>query len=380
MHVERLYWRNATGWSRSSSRCTRADLVLYFGGRKSLSDERHQELAALHPGAHILGCSSSGQIVDGKLNDDGIDAVAMSFDSTRVKLAREIVANPQQSRACGEAIGRALAADDLAGIFVLADGREVGGDDLVDGLADAVGQSVPVIGGMAADGADFAETLVGADTPPRRKTVGAVGFYGDAVSLGHGCAGGWDVFGPLRQVTRAEGNTIFEFDGEPALDLYERYLGEEEARGLPGTGLRFPLRLHDPDRPYSPIIRTVFAVDRKARSLTLGTRVPQGWVSQMMRGSFERLASGAARAARRAAAGTADRDGIAILVSCVGRRLLMGQRVADEVEDADAELGTRMIRLGFYSYGEIAPDDMSGICEMHNQTMVVATLSEDGDR
>jgi hypothetical protein len=380
MHVERLCWRDATGWSRSSSRCARADLVLYFGGRAGLSDERHHELAALYPVARILGCSSAGQIVDGQLHDGGIDAVAVSFDATRVALAAEAVPTPDGSRACGEAIGRALAADDLAGVLVLADGREVDGDDLIEGLAAAVGRSVPLIGGMAADGADFTVTLVGADAPPRRKMVGAVGFYGDAIRIGHGCAGGWDVFGPLRQVTRAEGNTIFEFDGEPALDLYERYLGEEEARGLPGTALRFPLRLHDPDRPYSPIIRTVFAVDRVARSLTLCTRVPEGWVSQMMRGSFERLASGAARAARRAAAGAADRDGLAILVSCVGRRLLMGQRVADELEDADAELGARMARLGFYSYGEIAPDDMSGICEVHNQTMVVATLSEDGGR
>jgi hypothetical protein len=376
MHVEQMYWREAAGWSQPSPRSRPANLVFYFGGRETLCAERHRELAALYPTARILGCSSGGQIVDGELHDDGIAAVAVTFDATRVALASELVSAPEHSRACGEAIGRALAADDLAGIFVLADGREVDGDELVDGLAGAIGRSVPLIGGMAADGADFASTLVAADAPPSRRTVGAVGFYGDAIRVGHGCAGGWDVFGPLREVTRAEGNVIFEFDGEPALDLYERYLGEDEARDLPGAALRFPLRLHDPDRPYSPIIRTVFAVDRTARSLTIGTRVPQGWVSQMMRGSFERLASGAARAARRAATGTTDRDSLAILVSCVGRRLLMGQRVVDEIEEVDAELGAAMTRVGFYSYGEFAPDDMSGLAELHNQTMVVATLSE----
>ena len=63
-------------------------------------------------------------------------------------------------------------------------------------------------------------------------------------------------------------------------------------------------------------------------------------------------------------------------MSCIGRRLLMGQRIIDEVEAAGAELGSKIPRLGFYSYGEISPHGAAGVCQLHNQTMTVTTLAE----
>jgi hypothetical protein len=203
--------------------------------------------------------------------------------------------------------------------------------------------------------------------------VAAVGFYGDAIRIGHGSAGGWDEFGPHRRITRSQGNVLFELDSEPALDLYERYLGED-SKGLPGTALLFPLRIHDPSRPDHDVVRTVLSVDRAARSMTFAGDMPQGWVGQLMRGNFDRLAAGAAKAARQACDG--HNAQIALLVSCIGRRLLMGQHTMDEVEAAGAEIGAEVPRLGFYSYGEISPHSASGVCELHNQTMTVTTISE----
>ena len=177
---------------------------------------------------------------------------------------------------------------------------------------------------------------------------------------------------------RSRGNILFELDGEPALDLYSRYLGEEDVKGLPGTALLFPLRIRNPERPDHDIVRTVLAVDRDARSMTFAGDVPEGWVAQLMRGNFNRLAAGAAKAARQACAslGQGGSASIALLVSCIGRRLLMGQHTMDEVAAAGAEIGTSVPRLGFYSYGEISPHNASGMCELHNQTMTVTTLSE----
>ena len=272
-----------------------------------------------------------------------------------------------------------LAAPDLVGIFVLSDGLNVNGSELVAGITGAVGKQVAVTGGLAGDGADFHETLVGANCVPRKQTVAAVGFYGSAIRIGHGSAGGWDEFGPRRQITRSRGNVLFEFDGQPALDLYELYLGDEEARGLPGSGLLFPLRIFDPERPDHDIVRTILAVDHEARSMTFAGDVPEGWTAQLMRGNFDRLAAGAAMAARQAADGigqTPTGDQLAILVSCIGRRLLMGQHTADELEAASGEFGPHIPQLGFYSYGEISPHRVSGVCELHNQTMTVTTIAE----
>jgi hypothetical protein len=382
MQAHQLSWTENSGWRDGNGGGGSANLVLFFGARQALAcGSRYRDLRGMFPHAHILGCSTGGQIVNDDVTDDEVAVAALQFDATRLRLAREAAPAPDRSRPCGEAIGRALAADDLAGIFVLSDGLNVNGSELVAGMTSAIDARVPVTGGLAGDGANFQETLVGADCEPRKQTVAAVGFYGPSIRIGHGSAGGWDEFGPRRRITRSRGNLLFELDGEPALDLYERYLGEEDVKGLPGTALLFPLRIRNPGRPDHDIVRTILAVDQKARSMTFAGDVPEGWVAQLMRGNFDRLAAGAAKAARQAAAGNVEKrsgDQVAVLVSCIGRRLLMGQHTIDEVEAASAELGADVARLGFYSYGEIAPHGASGMCELHNQTMTVTTISEAG--
>jgi hypothetical protein len=380
MHAHQLSWTETSGWRGGNGDRGNANLVLFFGARQALAcGSRYRELRTMFPCAHILGCSTGGQIVNDDVTDDEIAVAALRFEATRLRLACEAAPAPESSRSCGEAIGRTLAADDLAGIFVLSDGLNVNGSELVAGMTSVVDQKVSVTGGLAGDGAKFEETLVGADCEPRQQTVAAVGFYGPAVRIGHGSAGGWDEFGPRRRITRSRGNVLFELDGEPALNLYERYLGEEDVKGLPGTALLFPLRIRNPGRPDHDIVRTILAVDQKARSMTFAGDVPEGWVAQLMRGNFDRLAAGAAKAARQAAASNPEKrsgDQVAVLVSCIGRRLLMGQHTIDEVEAASSELGADVSRLGFYSYGEISPHSTSGVCELHNQTMTVTTISE----
>jgi hypothetical protein len=379
MRTEQLCWTEASGWQPAATG-NAADLVLFFGTRQALGcGSRYRELREMFPRAHILGCSTGGQIRNDDIVDDEIVAIALRFDATKLRLACELAPALEQSRACGAAIGRTLAADDLAGIFVLSDGLAVNGGELVAGITSVVGSAVPLTGGLAGDGARFQETLVSADCPPGKRVVGAVGFYGPAIRIGHGSAGDWDEFGPRRRITRSQGRTLFELDGQPALNLYERYLGDAEAKGLPGTGLMFPLRIHDPARPDHDIVRTVLAVDREARTMTFAGDMPEGWVAQLMRGNFDHLAAGAAKAARQAAAKMHEGNGsdrLALVVSCVGRRLLMGQHIIDEVEAAGVELGAEVPRLGFYSYGEIAPHSASGRCELHNQTMTITAITE----
>jgi hypothetical protein len=209
--------------------------------------------------------------------------------------------------------------------------------------------------------------------------VAAVGFYGSAIQFGHGSAGGWDVFGPKRRISKSAGNVLLEVDGKPALDLYKLYLGPEETQKLPGSALLFPMRISDPRHPERSVVRTVLAVDGEAGSMTFAGDMPEGWTAQLMRGSFSRLCAGAAQATQHAVGElqpTPDSDTAAILVSCIGRRLLMGQRIDEEIEAATAELPDNCRPIGFYSYGEISPHDGSDHVELHNQTMTVTLMSE----
>jgi hypothetical protein len=382
MHSRQITWNRQAGWTPITAGPENVSLVFYFGTRQMLAcGTRYSELREMFPAAHILGCSTGGQINNSDISDDEIVAAAISFDATRLRLVRQDISDAQQSRKCGETIGRVLSGDDLAGVFVLSDGLNVNGSELVNGLVAAIGPGIPLTGGLAGDGADFSETLVGGDCVPRARMVVAIGFYGSAIRIGHGSAGGWDLFGPRRQVTKSTANVLFELDGQPALDLYERYLGPEDSKGLPGSALLFPIQVHDADHPDSAVVRTVLAVDHEARSMTFAGDVRQGWTAQLMHGNFDRLAEGAADAARQARIGLDAREGdhqFSILISCIGRRLLMGQRTSDEAEAAGVELGADTLRFGFYSYGEISPHAKSGICELHNQTMTVTSFAEVG--
>src|SRR3984957_9957262 len=238
MQSQQITWNPRNGWTPQPLASKNSSLVLYFGARQALaSGERYDDLRRAFPDAHILGCSSGGQINNNDICDDEIVAAAMRFDRTAVRLARREIAAPGHSRDCGAAIGDALKGGGLAGVFVLSDGLNVNGSELVAGIVQAIGQDIPLTGGLAGDGADFKQTLVGADGAPRSNVVAAVGLYGRAVRFGHGSAGGWDMFGPRRRVTKSAGNMLFALDGEPALDLYERYLGPEEAKDLPGSAL-----------------------------------------------------------------------------------------------------------------------------------------------
>jgi hypothetical protein len=379
VQTEQLAWTADDGWTSSGPMLADAQLVLYFGCRDALETSTwYPELRARYVGAHIVGCSSGGQIQYGGFSETGIVAVAVAFAATRLRIAKVAVEGPGHSHAHGAALGRELAASDLAGVLVLSDGLNVNGSELVRGLFAVLGDDVHVSGGLAGDGAGFAQTRVGADALPLPMVIAAIGFYGSAVRFRCGSGGGWDTFGVPRRVTRSSGRELFELDGKPALDLYEKYLGDE-AEGLPGTALLYPLKIWDPARPSHDVVRTVLAVDRSARSMTFAGDIPQGSKAQLMRGEFTSLAAGATEAASQAAAGLAEssgRAGLALLVSCIGRRLLMGQRIEDEIDAVAEVLPARVAQVGFYSYGEIAPHAVTNLCELHNQTMTITLIFE----
>ena len=380
MRASQLFWGEQSQWSETDASFDRAGLVFYFGTRQMLADGKlYAGLRSRFPDAHLLGCSTGGQLAGLDVSDDTACALALDFGATDLRVARAEIKGSADSRSTGAAIGAALKDDRLAGVFILSDGLRVNGSALVEGVVSEVGRDVPVSGGLAGDGADFAQTLVGCDSPPAPNTVAAVGFYGDAIRIGHGSAGGWDVFGPMRQITRSDGNVLYEVDGKPALDLYKLYLGPEESQNLPGSALLFPLRIFDPKHPERSVVRTILAVDHGSGSMTFAGDMPQGWSAQLMRGSFSRLCAGAAAATQRAvlnAHPAPDAQSAAIFVSCIGRRLLMGQRIDEEIEAATAELSESCVPVGFYSYGEISPHEVSGFCQLHNQTMTVTVLAE----
>jgi hypothetical protein len=164
-------------------------------------------------------------------------------------------------------------------------------------------------------------------------------------------------------------------DGRNALDLYKKYLGEH-AKELPSSGLLYPLSLRIAENT-TPVVRTILAVDENEKSMTFAGDVPEGAYARLMKANFDRLIDGAIGAAKVTSGMLASSPAeLAILISCVGRKLVLKQRVEEEVEGVRDVLGRQPVLAGFYSYGEISPFTPNAKCELHNQTMTITTLSE----
>jgi hypothetical protein len=349
-------------------------LVVAFGAPELRDDPGPvRELLAAYPRATVLGCSTAGEICGDHLEDGSIAVGVARFEATDLAAATAEVSGPEDSHTAGRRLAEALCGPALRGVIVLSDGLHVNGSELIRGLNSALPADVVVTGGLAGDGSRFESTWVLDGRELRQGVVRAVGLYGDRVRVGHGSKGGWDIFGPERLVTRSDGNVLHELDGRPALGLYKEYLGEL-AGGLPATGLLFPLALRADAGDEERFVRTILAVDEEDQSLTFAGDVPQGHLAQLMRANFDRLIDGAGEAGVRAATGHAA-PVLAISISCVGRRLVLGERTEEEVEAALEVLPARSGQIGFYSYGEIAPH-ASGRCDLHNQTMTLMTVSE----
>lgn len=353
-----------------------AQLVLIFGSTARLGDEAYfLRLRKEFPRAILLGCSTAGEICGTRVLDESIVATAVEFEHTRIQLAQTDIADMTQSRRAGESLANALAHDDLVHVLVLSDGLKVNGTELTNGLIAKLPEHVVVTGGLSGDGERFARTLVCANSMTAEGKIAALGFYGDRLKVGFGSLGGWDPFGPERLITRSEGNVLYELDNQSALELYKRYLGPHAA-GLPATGLLFPLALRTGDGKQG-LVRTILAVDEADQSMTFAGDIPEGSYARLMKANFDRLIDGAIGAARscheKLEANSAE---LAILISCVGRKLVLKQRIEEEVEGVRDVLGDGPVLAGFYSYGEISPHTPSAKCELHNQTMTITTFTE----
>lgn len=331
------------------------------------------ELRRACPDAIIAGCSSAGEILGREVHDQSLCVAVVRFEGTELALAEAENPLAEGSEDTGRRLAERLRRPDLRAVLVLADGLTVNGTALTRGFNTAL-DDVVVTGGLAGDGDLFEQTWTFDGERRRSGRVVAVGLYGDRVSVSAGSRGGWTSFGPHRLVTRSRGNVLYELDGRPALALYKRYLGRRAA-GLPASGLLFPLSIRPEDGSREPLVRTILAVDEAAQSLTFAGDVPQGWKARLMRANPEQLIEGSARAARDAAPRSEGRS-LALAISCVGRRLVLGQRADEECEAILECLGSNVRQLGFYSYGEIAPSRPSHRSDLHNQTMTVTVLNE----
>jgi len=353
------------------------EMILIFGCSKALSESVFsQQVKSAFPDAIVTGCSTAGEISGTQVNDRSVVCNAIKFDDTRIEYHSILLNECTDSSEAGAKLMAKFNPDGLKHVFVLSDGLHVNGSELVKGIRSALPKEVNVTGGLAGDGAGFKSTwVIDNDGIAKNNLVAAIGFYGEKIQIGYGSLGGWDSFGIERSVTRSEKNILYEIDNQPALQLYKSFLGEQ-AKDLPASGLLFPLSIRSESQD-EPLVRTILAVNEDDQSLTFAGDIPEGSFVKLMKANVNRLIEGAGRAAEVSVAPLGkDKVQFAVLISCVGRKLVLKQLVEEEVEAVQDVLGEQAKLTGFYSYGEIAPFLKDAKCELHNQTMTITTFSE----
>ncbi|WP_375447708.1 FIST signal transduction protein [uncultured Fibrella sp.] len=351
-----------------------AQLVLCFAAKEILQTSTIYETVQLKfPNADIAMTSTAGEIYQDTVQDNTMVVVAMRFSGTQIETASVSITDFKNSFEAAKQLANTLVADDLAYLLVLSDGCLVNGSELVKGFTAAAKQ-VPVTGGLAGDAAEFKSTLVGLNEQPAEGKITAIGFYGKKLVVTHGSKGGWDVFGLEKEITKSESNVLYEIDRENALALYKKYLGTD-AEDLPGSALLFPLSVTVPGAE-KPIVRTILSIDEERKCMTFAGDVPVGSKVRFMKANFDKLTAAAATAAQKTKFVNNRRPDLALLISCVGRKLIYGPRIDEEVEAVNDILGSDVPTIGFYANGEISPFFNGGSCQLHNQTMTITSFYE----
>ena len=360
----------------SSINPAKCQLVFAFGSSDQLLlSENLDPIRSAYPNADLVTASTAGEIIRDGVYDNSIVATAIELEQSTLKCVQTHISEHVSSFDAGLFLKEQLQSDDLSGIFIISDGLMVEGSELVRGFNHENTKNIPITGGLAGDAARFQNTYTSLNEAPGKGNIIAVGFYGDHMHIGHGSLGGWDEFGYERTITRSDKNVLFEVDEEKALDLYKRYLGSF-AEQLPGSALMFPLSMRVPGADKY-LIRTILATDDNESAMIFAGNMPQGSTVRMMRGDIQKLIRASATAAKDSVESLKNRKPqLTLMLSCVGRKIIMDKKVEEEVLAAEEILDGDCAVAGFYTYGGLSPFGVGTPCELHNQTMTITTFSE----
>ncbi|MCD8413285.1 FIST signal transduction protein [Tenacibaculum finnmarkense] len=352
-------------------------LVLVFGNRFLLEDENiYNEIRAIFKQGHLVFGSTAGDISSETVADQSITITAIEFEKSTYVIKRANVlssANKIDSFQIGKELIQQFTQEGLRYVFLVSEGSFINASQLTKGM-NAATNNLLITGALCADAARFEKTVSSYNENPISGEIIAIGLYGESLEVSFAINGGWTPFGPERIVTKSKGNILYELDNKPALNLYKKYLGDK-SKELPGAALLYPLKVKSTNNKQS-IVRTILNINEADNSMILAGDILENSKVQLMMTNVDNIVNAAELAAINASELRTKKAELAILVSCIGRKLVLDQRVEEEVEEVVEVIGTQTTVCGLYSYGEIAPFNGENNCQLHNQTMTITLISE----
>lgn len=349
-------------------------LVIVFGGKANIDKNVLSEIKSIYSKSLLVSASTAGEISNFGFFDEQLSTVAIQLENTPIESKVVNILNYANSYELGLSLFDQISKVNLKYLLILSDGNLINGTELLEGINKYNKDGILITGGLAGDGPRFGSTLVGLDFDLRSGNVVAIGFYGDNIQVGHGSMGGWEAFGPRRVITKSYKNVLFELDNKNALDIYKQYLGPY-ADELSEATMLFPFSISNFENETRNV-RTIMSICEKAKSITFAGNVPEGSNVRVMKANFDKIISAAGTAAEQSILLNYKKPDLALLISSVGRKLILEERIDEEIEAAQDVFGENTAVAGFYSYGGFSPLKKTLLSEYQNQTMTITTLKE----
>lgn len=252
----------------------------------------------------------------------------------------------------------------------------VSAEDLIEGLTEAAGQDVMIAGGVAGDPDDLSG-IVFTNTVSSKGGLLALILDQDKISISGMAISGWKPVGTRKKITKSEGSWIFTIDDEPAMNVIQRYLGDEiiientQAGGLLPTELGYPLQFERASGNL--IMKPALFFNTSDLSIMVGGQAKEGeYFRFSLPPDFDVIDKviDSTRVIKEKEMPDAD---VLLVFSCVGRLGTFGPLISKEIEGLASTWAKPMI--GFFSLGEFGKLD-DGSCEFQGTTVSWIALKE----
>lgn len=330
------------------------------------------QLKQQFPIANIVGCSSGGDIQDTNITYSALALTFVQFENTKLDVK---LTNLKHSTNQTIQFKHPLDENLLKHILVFTD-LQSNDFNFISRLQQELPKHIRVSGGVAAahELTKNNNTYIIYQNKTYKDAAVYIGFYGSQLSINCGSHAGWDSYDIERIATKVSGNILYELNGEKALKIYKSCLSKLNKK-IEDSPFWHPvsIRIFEEERP---IIRTVIGFNEEDDSIMFAGDIPLNCSVKLMKANLDRIITGAKKSAQDCLIGQQSKPQLAILVSCIGRQVVLNKLINEELEIVKETLGDNCALSGYYSYGEFAPISKSSRGVLHNQTMTITTITE----
>lgn len=349
-----------------------ADLILVYGSLSLLEEPLLlTNLHGAYPNALLAGCSGAGELINGEVFDNSIVYSVFEFEQTTVRQARKkITAGTDDEFDSGKALLSELLDDDLVAIMIYSEGISIDCDELIKGAREIIGDDIPLFGGLAADSNAFEYSVVLDSDGVYDDSVVAIGFYGKQFNV-NSVSSIFNQNGIEIDITASDGNIVYEINGEPASEVYEKFIPNRGDLSL-STWLFYPVLVLDNESKQPLYCRTIHDYKTENKYLLAAGSIPEGPAKVISLVDSKDIIVDANKVSKKLKNQPGE---FAFVISCAGRRAIMGDEWMNESSRIQKNIGD-IPSMGFYSFGEISINNMKSHTVLHNHSLTIVTISE----